>query len=98
MFRLPFGKKEWEELQRKERQELLYLGRVELEKSLESSSEEPIEVTTKAFGYLIDEGSRVVEEDQYFVNDDGDESYKHLLIRDRDNRKYVCITDRRVLS
>jgi hypothetical protein len=59
MFRLPFGKKELEEMRDLERKVLLDAGRKELEKTLSDISGgqiligQPIPVSPRAFGYLL---------------------------------------------
>ena len=78
------------------RNHLLKKGRQELEKTLlekTSDKKESIQVTIKAFSYLLAEGAKSIKENHLMDNG----IYRHLLTRNFDSRKYYCFTDKIIL-
>ncbi len=90
MFRLPFGRKQLEEMLNRERYMLLGEGKKELEiASNEQEGSEVIRVPTKAYGYLLHQGAT-----ENFSDRQSDEGYLHRC--ERDGQTYECLTPSKV--
>jgi len=90
MHKLPFGIRELEELQHRDRVLLLKQGRKDLEDALkEPIKKDVVIVTSQAYGFLLNEGAQ-----EEFSDRKTEEGYLHRCIKG--GITYECVTKTKV--